>query len=51
MAQASEVVLGGFRLRSDAKVVRYPDRYMDERGAKMWDKVMSLAGEPLAACQ
>jgi DNA polymerase I len=49
MAQASEVVLGAFRLRSDAKVVRYPDRYMDERGEKMWDKVMSLAGEPLAA--
>ena len=51
MAQASEVVLGGFRLRSDAKVVRYPDRYMDERGVQMWDKIMSLAGEPVAACQ
>jgi len=51
MAQASEAVLGGFRLRSDAKVVRYPDRYMDERGEKMWAKVMELAGEPLAACQ
>jgi hypothetical protein len=51
MAQASKVVLGGFRLRSDAKAVRYPDRYMDERGAKMWDKVMDLVGEPLAACQ
>ena len=51
MAQASEIVLGGFRLRSDAKVVRYPDRYMDERGEKMWAKVMALAGEPLAACQ
>jgi len=51
MAQASEVVLDGFRLRSDAKVVRYPDRYMDERGEQMWERVMSLAGEPLAACQ
>lgn len=51
MAQASEVVLGGFRLRSDAKVVRYPDRYMDGRGVPMWDKVMALLGEPLAACQ
>ena len=51
MAQASEVVLGGFRLWSDAKVVRYPDRYMDERGVPMWDKVMALLGEPLAACQ
>lgn len=51
MAQASAAVLGGFRLRSDAKVVRYPDRYVDERGEKMWAKVMELAGEPLAACQ
>jgi DNA polymerase I-like protein with 3'-5' exonuclease and polymerase domains len=49
MAQASEVVLGGFRLRSDAKVVRYAGRYMDERGAEMWAKVVELAGEPLAA--
>ena len=49
MAQASAAVLDGFRLRSDAKVVRYPDRYMDERGEKMWHKVISLAGEPLAA--
>lgn len=51
MAQASAAVLDGFRLRSDAKVVRYPDRYMDERGEKMWTKVMELAGEPVAACQ
>jgi DNA polymerase-1 len=51
MAQASAAVLGGFRLRSDAKVVRYPDRYMDERGEKMWAQVMKLAGEPVAACQ
>ena len=51
MAHTSAAVLGGFRLRSDAKVVRYPDRYMDERGEKMWDKVMELAGEPLAVCQ
>ena len=51
MAHASEIVLDGFRLRSDAKVVRYPDRYMDERGADMWAKVIGLAGEPLAGCQ
>ena len=29
MRKASEVVLGGFPLRSDAKVVRDPDRYQD----------------------
>jgi hypothetical protein len=35
MALASETVLDGFRLCSEAKVVRFPDRYMDERGEKM----------------
>lgn len=42
MEEASALVLGGFRLRSDAKIVRYPDRYMDERGQTMWDKVCGL---------
>lgn len=42
MRQASSAVLGDFELGSDAKVFRYPDRYMDERGQVMWDTVMSL---------
>ena len=42
MAEASAVVLGGFTLRSDPKVVVAPDRYMDKRGRAMWDRVMSL---------
>jgi hypothetical protein len=42
MAEASEVVLSGFRLRSDAKVVRWPGRYMDERGREFWERVMGL---------
>jgi DNA polymerase I-like protein with 3'-5' exonuclease and polymerase domains len=28
MAEASRIILGGFELRSDAKIVRWPDRYM-----------------------
>jgi DNA polymerase-1 len=32
-------------LRSDAKVIRYPDRYSDPRGEVMWSKVMELVGE------
>ena len=47
MAEASRAVLGGFELRSDAEVVRYPDRYMDKRGRKMWGTVMSLLEELL----
>jgi hypothetical protein len=46
MRQASAIVLDGFELSSDAKIVRYPDRYMDERGTKMWNTVMALIGEP-----
>jgi hypothetical protein len=42
MEEASEIVLGGFNLRSDAKVVRWPDRYMDERGREFWQRVTAL---------
>lgn len=42
MAEASRIVLNGFELGADVKTVRYPDRYMDDRGAVMWDRVMKL---------
>jgi len=42
MGQASDLVLGGFVLRSDVNIVRYPDRYSDKRGVQMWDRVMRL---------
>jgi hypothetical protein len=43
MADASLVVLGGFEVRTEAQVVRYPDRFMDEdRGRVMWDHVQDL---------
>jgi hypothetical protein len=42
MAEASEVILSGFRLRSDAKIVRWPDRYVDKRGREFWNRVMNL---------
>jgi hypothetical protein len=47
MREASELVLPGFPLRTEAKVVRHADRYMDERGKQMWDTVQELlAGLP-----
>jgi hypothetical protein len=49
MAEASRIVLDGFELGSDVKLVRYPDRYMDERGVTMWNTVMNLIGEPMLA--
>jgi hypothetical protein len=42
MERASEIVLDGFRLRSHAKIVSWPDRYMDERGREFWNRVMDL---------
>jgi hypothetical protein len=42
MADASRVILGGFELRTDVKVIRWPDRYVDERGEKMWEVVGAL---------
>jgi DNA polymerase I-like protein with 3'-5' exonuclease and polymerase domains len=42
MADASASVLNGFRLNSDAKIIQYPDRFMDVRGELMWSKVMGL---------
>lgn len=45
MAEASAAVLDGFRLRSDAKVVCWPERYMDDRGQEFWDRVMALLPE------
>ena len=42
MAEASRLVLSGFGLATDVKVVRWPDRYMDPRGALMWNRVVQL---------
>ncbi len=44
MREASEIVLGGFALRADAKIVRHPQRYADKRGADMWARVWKLLG-------
>jgi DNA polymerase-1 len=48
MAEASRAVLDGFELRSDVSITRYPDRYMDPRGAVMWERVMRLLRAPEA---
>jgi DNA polymerase I len=42
MARAARAVTGGFEIRTDAEVVRWPDRFMDQRGAGMWDRVVAL---------
>jgi hypothetical protein len=45
MAEASRIILDGFELGTDVSTVRYPDRYSDKRGTKMWNEVTSLIGQ------
>jgi len=44
MAEASRIVLNGFEVDTDAEVVKYPHRYVDEAGKDFWNTVMRLAG-------
>jgi hypothetical protein len=43
MAEASHAVLTGFELQTEVKSALHPNRYMDERGATMWRRVINLA--------
>ena len=45
MAEASELVLPNFPLRSEAVIVRHPNRYSDVRGVGMWNTVMAILAE------
>ncbi|MHB8102217.1 MAG: DNA polymerase [Methanosarcina sp.] len=46
MEDASEVVLGvGNRLKTDVDVIQYPDRYIDEKGAETWEKIVTILNE------
>ena len=45
MAEASRIVLAGFELATDVKVVRWPERYMDPRGVEMWNRVCDLVSK------
>jgi hypothetical protein len=45
MDRASELVLHGFRLRTDFEVIHWPERYRDDRGAAFFDELMSRLQE------
>jgi DNA polymerase I-like protein with 3'-5' exonuclease and polymerase domains len=47
MDRASQLVLYGFRLRTEAEVIRWPDRYRDGRGADFFDDLMGRLAERL----
>jgi hypothetical protein len=42
MAAASAEILGGTRLKSDAKIIRWPDRYSEDDGTELWDLSMKI---------
>ena len=42
MSRASEMILDGFKLNTDAEIIRFPERYSDERGEEMWCKIIDL---------
>jgi hypothetical protein len=42
MRQSSEVVTRGLTIRVESKIVRYPDRYMDEKGEALWNRIIGL---------
>jgi len=45
MRRASLAVTGGLEIRTDAKIVKFPDRFSDERGAAMWHRILKLCTE------
>jgi hypothetical protein len=45
MRRAGLAVTGGIEVRTDAVIVRWPDRYMDKRGLDMWQRITRLLGE------
>jgi len=42
MTRASEIVLRGFPLKSDIRILSYPDRLLDKDHQPFWDQVMNL---------
>jgi DNA polymerase I len=42
MAEASAIVLDGFALRTDVKIIRSPERWREQRGAAVWSAVESI---------
>ena len=51
MRRASRVILnrtadGTIELRTDVKIIRYPDRFTDSRGTELWETVLKLLAEP-----
>lgn len=42
MEEASQIVLGKFKLTSDVKIIRHPGRFLDESAEPFWNMVMAI---------
>jgi hypothetical protein len=42
MNRASEIVLNGFRITGDIRILRYPERFLDDESRPFWDHVTAL---------
>ena len=42
MSLASQKMLSGFALSSDAAILRYPQRFLEDGAAEFWEKVMAI---------
>jgi len=46
MTGASAIVLGpGNSIKTEAFVIKFPDRYSDSRGVETWNKVLRIVEE------
>ena len=45
MVKASQIVLSGFSLTSDAQILRYPERFLDTNSQSFWDRVMRILAD------
>jgi hypothetical protein len=49
LAEASGIVLDGPTLRSDVKVVHWPDRLLDDESGTFWGRLMASLDAPAGA--
>jgi DNA polymerase-1 len=45
MEKASEILLGSYTVQVDSEIIRYPDRFKDEKGAALWRLIEEYFGE------
>jgi hypothetical protein len=48
MTKASQIVLGGFQINTDIRILTYPERFLDPDSQPFWDQVMDLMAQSKA---